>query len=167
MSNAVCQKYQDVLLPVRFCSIQTSMLFWLFLPTILCATEVRHGMLRDYAINKAESTNIWRLIDRWYYVWQPEAVMMTDNSAFKSKHYTNVMRLSCTMNKWFYTVAARSSVDNRWQMSTFFDKCQLKCHHTLNAAVTPFYCTVALISTVSPLKQRQVGAKTKKSCKTR
>lgn len=31
--NAVCQKYQDVLLhPVTFCSLQTSVNFWLFLP---------------------------------------------------------------------------------------------------------------------------------------
>ena len=40
MSNAVCQKYQDVLLhPVTFCTIQASLLFWLFWPTILCTVK--------------------------------------------------------------------------------------------------------------------------------
>ena len=41
ISNAVCHKYQDVLLhPVAFCSMQGSMLFLLFWPTILCAADI-------------------------------------------------------------------------------------------------------------------------------
>lgn len=41
MSDAVCQKYQDVLLhPVIFRSMHVSMLLWPFWPTVLCTAEV-------------------------------------------------------------------------------------------------------------------------------
>ncbi len=68
MWDAVCQKNQDTLRhPVRFCSMQASILFWPFWPTILCTAENMSHTSRCVTETKrrVQTLDSWLTSSQW------------------------------------------------------------------------------------------------------
>ncbi len=100
MWNAVCQRYQNVLLHlVGFSSMQASMLFWPFWPTVLCAAE-------NTSHTSCCVAQIWTKLRQMTDDRQKRRSNMTRHLSVSA---VQVLLLLCTINILIYKCCTKSS----------------------------------------------------------
>lgn len=141
------KRHQDVWLHlVTFCSVQASMLFWLFLPRMLCLLSVRY--ITYVMVSWYKNNRLCRLFLLW--VCRKSSRVRLLKQEGQSSCRTGIMKLCVPVVCWLKWCSTGMPLKHSWFCP---QDSSPTCGHLLQ--VTSFPVTFQSILSIKPLKSSQ------------